>query len=439
MSLKILNISAINLWCTKNLVDTQYFLGNLFFLSSNNPNYKVNYFVDPENSSVEFVFLNTCGFISSSRQEMFDTIQSLLTLNKKIYLIWCWLQYFQKLDNFSKEYFKRKNLLSNKNIFYISWNDLDKITLNQIYNWYRSKNFWDFENLNSVRLYTNIDYWFEYLKIAEWCNNHCSFCIIPKIRWRQKSLTIEQILFEVKNLIENWVKEIILISQDSTRYWIDLYWKPSLLELCEKLDNLEWDFKFRILYLYPDILTLSYLEKFSKFKKFIPYFDIPLQHVSDKLLKSMWRYYDKNKIKNFLTKIKEYFPISYIRTNFIIWFPGESQKDVDELIEFIKKWYFDNIALFEYHDEPLAQSYNLPNKIIDEELKKRFQKVLNIVDKKMPDLAFYKKNMEGFVIDFDERYVIVRPWLFAPEIDPIIKISIDKIKWKIEIWNYVKW
>ncbi len=461
------NFSLINLGCTKNLVDSQYLIWKI--LTSNNPNDKVNFIPDPYSSQVEYVFLNTCGFLSSWRQEMMETLKSLLDAGKKIYLLWCAVQYFnlksekdrkvigenQKksehifLDEYEKEkqYFEeflKKNVWK---VFLLSWDDLDYISVDKLKRWYFSKNFGDFTFPNSIRAYTNAYYGYEYLKIAEGCNNSCSFCIIPKIRWKQKSLPIEKILQEAKNMVNNWVKEIIIISQDTTRYWIDLYKQPKLFDLLEQLDELDWDFVYRILYLYPDIVSLKHLEKFKKLKKFLPYFDIPLQHINSNVLKLMWRFYNTSYIYDFLDFIKENFPESFIRTNFIVWFPWETDEAFKELLDFIDKDYFDNIALFEYHDEPLAKSSKLPNKVDDLVLKERFKiisdKVDNLLDKKN---EVRKKQLQiGYVQDILDTKIVVRPYLHCPEIDPVDEIDFKNVKWvynqtgEIEIWDLIEY
>ena len=330
--MKKLKFSFINLGCNKNLVDTQFLLWNIFSIAWNNPNYEIDYINDPYYDEVEFVFLNTCGFISSGRDEMFEEIDKLLNAWKKIYLLGCALQYFESTlsnntnDEAKIELNKWNKIIKNKNIHFLSWSDWNNISVEKILAWYDSKTFWESPIFNGVRAYTNIDYWYEYLKIAEWCNNHCTFCIIPKIRWKQKSLPIENVLTQAQNLVNNWVKEIILLAQDTNRYWLDLYGKSMLFELLENLEKIKWEFAYRILYLYPDILTLKHLEKLKKLKKFIPYFDIPLQHINPEILKRMWRFYDKNHILKLLDYIEKNFKEKFVRTNIIVWFPWETEK-----------------------------------------------------------------------------------------------------------------
>jgi len=431
------NFSLINLWCTKNLVDSQYVIWKLLSYNQANTKEEINYISDAYADEVEYVFLNTCWFLSTWRQEMMDVLQKLLAKWKKVYLLGCAIQYFKWLKEKSEDYAKEleqfnKFLNENKwKVFMLSWDDVDHISVEKIKKWYYSKEFKDFVFPETIRAFTDISYGYEYLKIAEWCNNSCSFCIIPKIRWKQKSLPIETVIEQAQSMIANGVKEIIIIAQDTTRYGIDLYNEPKLFELLEKLDNLEWDFVYRLLYLYPDVVSLKHLEKLKKLEKFLPYFDIPLQHISWNVLKKMWRFYNTDYIYKFLDFIKENFPQSFIRTNFIIGFPWETNEDFLELIEFIEKDYFDNIALFQYHDEPLASSSKLPNKVDDKTLNQRFSFVSNLVDS-----MFEKKNKKRrkqkqvwYIQDIFDDKLVVRPYLHCPEIDETDEIKIENITW----------
>lgn len=420
----IFNFSSINLGCNKNLVDTQFLLGRILWFNTLNSNYEVNYFANPDETEVEYIFVNTCGFLSSGRKEMMDTLQKLINDGKKPIVLGCWVQYFQTLDKNNAP-----ELL--KNISLLSWGDLDKITVLDIIKGYSSQKFEEFEFNNNVRAYTNSIYSFEYVKIAEWCNNNCSFCIIPKIRGKQKSIAVEKVLSEVENMVKSGIQEIIILSQDTTRYWIDLYGKPAMFELLEKLEELPYDFKYRLLYLYPDIVTLKQLEKLKTFKKFIPYFDIPLQHISSNVLKRMWRFYDSEYISQFLEFIDKNFETRFVRTNIIVWFPWETDSDFAELKEFLEKWYFDNVALFEYHDEPMADSSKLDNKVDDKTISERFNILRKIVDDKLEFKELSKKwtQQEWFVMDILENTLMVRPWLNAPEIDSYDEVPFELIRW----------
>ena len=199
---------------------------------------------------------------------------------------------------------------------------------------------------------------------------------------------------EAKQMIANGIKEIILIAQDTTRYGTDLYGEPKLLELLKKLDAIKGDFTYRLLYLYPDIVTLNQVKELKKLKKFLPYFDIPLQHISSPVLKNMGRFYDEKYIIQFIDQIKKIFPVRFIRTNLIIGFPGETKEDFDKLVKFVDETKFDNIALFEYHDEPLATSSKLPNKVDDHEIRTRFTKIRQLVNRQLLESEQARKGKE---------------------------------------------
>ena len=246
------------------------------------------FFSDPYDPAVQLVLLNTCGFISSGREEMFHTLEKLLAHGKKVCLIGCAVQYFQRLcvdkpplvstrtplsrgsatkaefrdtqaqvtvpldkgeggprslvrgteGGLHTEHKKRRALLTNPNISLLSRNDLKNASIPQLLEGFQSQTFHDFERLNTPRALTNLPHKYEYLKIAEGCNNSCSFCIIPKIRGKQTSLPIPNILHEVQNLVHQGAEEIILIAQDSTRYGTDLYGKAQLFELLEQIEQL---------------------------------------------------------------------------------------------------------------------------------------------------------------------------------------------------------
>ena len=503
--MKKVHLSMINLWCNKNLVDSQLFLWKL--LSENGD--KIEYYSEPYDSHVEIVILNTCSFISSGREEMFQTIKKFLSKKKKVCIIWCGVQYFEKLlknnivsvisnecekstiqkknktkmdfsakpRNDSKntqdslaeftpinrgsewhekasgwqlkiELERREKILENENISYLSRNDLTLANLQNLTK--RSQTFKDFCRYFAPRLLTNYENRYEYLKIAEWCNNSCAFCIIPQIRWKLTSLPIKSVLTEAENLLKQWIEELIIVAQDTMRYWTDFSSKSQLLPLLHELDKLPYEFKYRILYLYPDILTLKQLEEFATLEKFIPYFDIPLQHISPKLLKSMGRFYDDKMIHTLLKWIRKLFPNSFIRTNIIIWFPGETDEDMELLQSFLDEDYFDNIALFEYHDEPLAKSSTFENKVPDNIIQSRFKIIRWQVDKllKVREKKRKWKNQIGFVESIEEKkgqiFLSVRPEINCPEIDPVDEVKIENVNqcfdWEeIEIGSKVEY
>ncbi len=448
------NFSAINLGCTKNLVDLEFSIWEILKLSKTE---EINFFTEPEAPEVEYLIINTCWFLSSSREEAEQTIKFYDEMWKKIIIIGCYVpvkddNFIENLKNLHSiiDYDEHKNLakvlLENnknsdkieekqseiKNNIKLNLSNFKKEKLKSYLEkiaWDNIKNpafIWDSEN---TRAYLNADFWYEYLKIAEWCNNSCSFCIIPNIRWKQKSRTIEDIVKEVKIMLQNGIKEIQIISQDTTRYWVDLYNKPMLLDLLEEIDKIPGNFKYRIYYIYPDILTFSNLERLKNLKKMIPYFDFPFQHISRKILKNMWRFYDENHIHKILDFIKNNWKQAYIHTNFIIWFPWETEKDFRELIDFAKKYEFQSVGIFGYHDEPLAKSYKLENKIDDKTIEVRVAKMKKVLDKiySKQEKARKKQKQIWYIHEIWDDFLVIRPEIKAPEVDFYDEVEYKKI------------
>lgn len=453
--MKKFNFSVINLWCNKNLVDLEFLIWTIF--QEKSKNFDINFLIDPDLEEVEYVIINTCWFLSSSRWEAEETVEYYDNLWKKIIIMWCYVEV--KDNNFllglknlvtvlphnkSKDLsliFDNENLstlvqkMENKKEEQFK-NYLEKLPTSNIdkkaFLWQWTDN----------RAYLNTDFGYEYLKVAEWCDNNCTFCIIPRIRWRQISRSIEDVLLEVKNMISLWVKEIQIIAQDLTRYWTDLYWESRLIELLEEIDKIPWEFKYRLYYVYPDMLSLENIEKMWKLKKIIPYFDIPFQHISPKILKRMGRFYNEEHIYKLLDKIKEVFPNAFIHTNFIVGFPGEDESDLEKLKEFIKKYRFDSVSMFGYHDEELATSSKLDKKIPEREIEKRtieISKILNKIYDEKDEARRWKKEI-WFVMDILENSAVIRPEIKAPEIDEYDTVKFDKIlAWEISIWSKVEY
>ncbi|EKE27377.1 MAG: MiaB-like protein tRNA modifying enzyme YliG, TIGR01125 [uncultured bacterium (gcode 4)] len=446
--------SSINLWCNKNLVDLEFIIWEILKLSSE---FDIQYFEDPADTLCEYVIVNTCWFLSTSREEAEMTIKKYDDMWRKIVIAWCYIQvadndFLKSLKNLHKVipfvdyksikeilWFENEGSVNSEAVNKIAkiWalkekkleNFIDDIKANQIW---KKAFIWKWDE---VRAYINAPYGYEYLKIAEWCDNNCTFCIIPKIRWKQKSRPIEEIIAEAKQMIANWIREIILIAQDTTRYWVDNYGEPRLIELLQELEKLDWDFKYRLLYMYPDNLTLDHLDKIKKLDKFIPYFDIPFQHISVDILKKMGRYYDTNAIFEFLDYIKSNFKEYFLRTAFIIWFPWETDEDFEELEDFVLKYRFDSVALFEYHDEPLAPSSKLEDKITSAVAQKRIKKLDKTLQtiyssKKASDMG---KIFSGTLEWYDDGFVLVRREIRAPEIDELDEVPFANLLWTWDI------
>lgn len=240
-------------------------------------------------------------------------------------------------------------------------------------------------------------------------------------------------------MLDQGIQEIQIISQDTTRYGTDLYEDAKLIELLQHIDTRIDDFilknkpatipTYRVYYLYPDILTLDHLSKLKELKHFLPYFDIPFQHASENILKLMGRHYDRAHIDTFIEYIRAHFPASFIRTSFIIGFPGETDADFQILLDFVQKYQFESVGIFEYHDEPLAASSKLPNKVDESIAKNRIREITPILNAVYDAKLALRKNTKqvGYIMDIKDSTIIIRPEMAAPEIDDYDEIRIEKI------------
>jgi len=356
------SFSAINLGCSKNLVDLEYAIGEILKYSDRA---EIEYIEDPEDPQCEYVIVNTCGFLSSARVESEETLSYYDSLGKQLILMGCYvsvkddaflsqLQHLHSIVPFMSYSIIEELVMGKKSKL-----DLRAIVrAKQAHKQSREQTLTNYLHSieapgkdkkafvwrgDEIRAYIHQPFGYEYLKIAEGCDNNCTFCIIPTIRGRQTSRKMEDILREVQTMIDSGIREIQIISQDTTRYGTDLSGEPRLIELLEAIDAIcesqkNLRIKYRVYYLYPDILTLSHLDRLAQLRHFLPYFDIPFQHISENILKRMGRHYDQAHMFGFLDRIRELFPTSFIRTSFIVGFPGETEADFHELVDFVDRY-----------------------------------------------------------------------------------------------------
>lgn len=381
-----MKIYMVSLGCAKNQVDTEMLLGSLKKTSELTES--------PEDA--DLIIVNTCAFIEPARKEAIDTILSLADYKNdhtKLVVCGCLPQrYKEDIVSLLPEV--------DRFISIDEYRDFTKIINDVVSSSYATE--LEFSPLN--RVYSTPDY-MRYVKISEGCLHRCAFCAIPLIRGKLKSRTIESIVEEVKSDINDGVYEINLISQDTTMYGLDLYKKLSLVDLLTELVKIPGDFKIRLLYLYPDIVTDELIEFIKSNKKVIPYFDIPIQHSEDIILKKMLRRGDKEFIVNLFKKIKESIPHAILRTTLIVGFPYEEEKDVDSLIEFIKEIKFDRLGAFTFSLEENTYAENYPN-IISEAIKQdRYERLMKAQEEIALEL---NQKLLGtiiddvFVIDYDQ-------------------------------------
>ena len=389
-------VGIVSLGCHKNLVDSENILG-LFDRNG----YEITN--DPENSDI--IVVNTCGFIESSKRESIGSILEMLQYGKKVVVTGCLTERY--LEDLKKEIPEvdvyipiREYSHFNKHLYQID-NSIDK-TLGVD----------DDYRIVSTGPYT------AYLKIGEGCDNRCSYCAIPLIRGHFVSRDMNEIIKEAKDLAFNGIKEIVVLEQDTTKYGIDFH-NPdinivTLLKELLKIEGLEY---IRLLYLYPDEITDELIELMGHEPRLTPYFDVPIQHSEDQILKDMYRRGDKQFLLNLFNKIREKVPNAILRTTVMVGFPGEAEEDVDNLIEFMNLIKFDHLGSFTYSQEEGTPSAEFPNQIEEEVKKARLDRVMKAQQKisYIQNKKHVGEIMEGLVVGKDHDNYLLRSYWNAPD------------------------
>jgi len=338
-------IGFISLGCDKNRVDLEKMIFNI-------KNFGLTIVNNPSEANI--IIVNTCSFLESARLESIETILEMSDYKsnnlEKLIVTGCLNELnYPDLQESMPEVDKFVNIKDNEQIVPI---------LASLYNIQLNYNYTNDRVLTTPNHYA-------YLKISEGCNNFCTYCLIPYIRGRYKSTPIEELIKEAQSLLNRGVKEIILVAQDVTKYGIDIYNKKSLVTLIQelsKLNGLEW---IRLLYCYPEEIDDDLINEIKKNPKVLKYIDIPLQHVSDNILKAMNRRSTYKSTCLLFNKLIKEIPNIFIRTTFIIGFPGETKDDFNQIIKFIKEYKLDNVGFFAYSREEGTKAYNLENQIDD--------------------------------------------------------------------------
>lgn len=423
----MLKIALESLGCSKNLVDAEIMMGIL-----NRKGYKlVGDFED-----ADIILVNTCGFIESAKQESIDTILDLAQLketgNLKLLIVTgCLAQRYakelqeeipeidaivgtgsyQQIDEIIEGLKKENNIVSLNDIEFAYNEDLP-------------------------RYVTTPDY-MAYLKIGEGCDNHCTYCIIPKLRGKYRSRKMEDILREAKDLASKGVKELVVIAQDTTKYGFDLYNEAKLPQLLEELAQIEGIKWIRIMYSYPESITEELVKVMKKYDNICNYFDMPIQHASNSVLKLMNRHTTKEDIKAKVEMIRSYIPDATLRTTIIVGFPGETEEDFKELVEFAKEVKFDRLGAFAYSREEDTPADKLPNHL-EEDVKIRRRDELMLVQQEISkELNAQKVDNEYKVLieeQIEDKVYIGRTQGDAEEIDSIVYVKSDN---KLNLGDFV--
>lgn len=367
-----MKIGVVSLGCPKNLVDSETILGLI---------HEENYEITNDPSEAEIIIVNTCGFIESAKEESINTILQMAEYKKSgsckyIIVTGCLSQrYAEELFNELPE----ADAIAGVEVY----DEIGSI-IKRVMN---GERFIMLERSKPDVIYTSKETFLPrilttpsytaYLKIAEGCDNCCSYCAIPKIRGPYRSKPMEQVLKEAKALADNGVKELIVVAQDTTRYGEDLpggkLLLSDLLKELNKIESLKW---IRVMYCYPNNFTDELIETFASLDKVCKYVDLPLQHASNRLLASMNRYDTREEVETLLAKLRKRIPGIVIRTTFIVGFPGETDADFEELKEFVEQQRFENAGVFAYSQEEGTVAGAMPNQIPDEIKQERYHELM---------------------------------------------------------------
>lgn len=396
----------ISLGCPKNLTDSEDFSARLIANGS-------QMVFTPEEADT--VIINTCGFLASALKEARQNIKAALKLKaqgkiKKVAVTGCMVE---RLKEEVKKEFPELDL-----VFSISEQDnVERIIAKkgEIIKPIQTTLHIPEYKMNLTLPHT------AYLKVADGCNNRCAYCAIPYIRGVYRSKPMEEVLQEAKLMAKDGVKEISLIAQDTTSYGQDLYGGPKLVELLKKLLKIKDIERLRIMYAYPHRVTKELAQIMAAEEKIFPYLDIPLQHISDGILKAMNRHCGANETKKVLDMLKNTVPGISIRTNFIVGFPGETEADFNELNTFINDYEFDNVGVFEYFREPGTPAYDM-KKQIPAAIKKERAEQINITQSRVIDRI--NKKLVGTKLEvISDAAQIGRTYKDAPDIDGKVRFT----------------
>lgn len=419
-----MKIGFISLGCSKNLIDTEMMIG----LFKNN-----NYEIVNNPKDAEIILINTCGFIESAKEEAINTILE-MSGYKKTGKCKCLIATGCMVQRYKDELEKA---LPEVDLFF-SINEYNKLLekVNEKFPNNIAPKSTDLDYVDRVVTTGNTT---AYLKIAEGCSNKCTYCAIPYIRGPYVSRPMDEILQEAKMLAKKGYKEIIVIAQDTTKYGIDLYGESKLAELLQKLCKIKEFVWIRFLYAYPETITDELIKTVKNNDKICKYFDIPIQHISDSVLKRMNRKSDRKSIENLIKKIRKEIPNVTLRTSLIVGFPGETEDDFKKLYTFVEETKFDKLGTFMYSKEDGTPAEKLKEQIHHATKKSRYNKIMKLQQEIASQSLLKYINKELVVLieskTFDGKYYVGRTMNDVPDMDGIVYVKNTK---KIDIGEFIK-
>ena len=404
-------IAVSHLGCEKNRIDTEHMLGLLV---------QAGYQVDSDEALADYAIVNTCSFIQAAREESVRTLVEMAEAGKKIVITGCMAQHFQDqlLDEIPEavaivgtgDYHKIVDVIQRAE----AGERVKEVSLEPTY---------IADEL--VPRYRTTTEGVAYVRVAEGCDYRCAFCIIPHLRGNQRSRTIESIVAEVKTLAAEGVQEVILISQITTNYGLDIYGEVKLVELFQALGEIDIPW-IRMHYAYPTGLTPKVISMMRDTPNVLPYLDLPLQHSHPEVLRSMNRPWQGRVNDGIIERIKEALPTAVLRTTFIVGFPGETEEHFEHLLEFVKRHEFDHVGVFTFSPEDGTPAYDLPNQIDQDVMDRRRDALMAI---QQPISLKNNQAQIGRVVDVlieqenpETGELIGRSARFAPDVDGLVYV-----------------
>ena len=405
-------IAISHLGCEKNRIDTEHMLGLLV---------QAGYDVDANEELADYVIVNTCSFIQAAREESVRTLVELAELNKRIVITGCMAQHFQEqlLDEIPEavalvgtgDYHKIVDVIERTEM----GERVTEVSQEPTY----------IADETTPRYRTTTE-GVAYLRIAEGCDYRCAFCIIPHLRGNQRSRTIESIVAEANQLASEGVREIILISQITTNYGLDIYGEPRLAELIRALGavDIPW---VRMHYAYPTGLTPKVMAAMQETPNVLPYLDLPLQHSHPEILRSMNRPWQGRVNDGIIERIKSALPDAVLRTTFIVGFPGETDEQFEHLLQFVQRHEFDHVGVFTFSPEEGTPAYELPNQLPQSVMDARRDALMQI----QQPISLRRNRLQiGKVVDVlieqenpETGELIGRSARFSPEVDGLVYVQ----------------
>lgn len=410
-------VMFVSLGCDKNLVDSEMMLGLLA---------KRGYEFTDDETEADVVVVNTCCFINDAKEESINTILEMAELKKSgqieaLIVAGCLAQRYR--EEIQTEIEEVDAIVGTMAIDEMA-DTIEEVLKGEKKNHYRSLETQPFTGAERV-VTTGGHY--AYLKIAEGCNKHCTYCIIPRVRGNYRSVPMESLVEEAGRLAQQGVKELILVAQETTLYGMDLYGKKMLPELLRELCRISGIYWIRILYCYPEEIDDELIRTMKEEKKICHYLDLPVQHASDKILRRMGRKTDKEQLTNTVKRLRAEIPDICLRTTLITGFPGETQEDHEELMAFVDEMEFDRLGVFTYSQEEDTPAADMPDQIPDETKEDRQAELMEL----QQEIAFEAaENMKGRIVTAmiegkvaDENAYVARTYKDAPNVDGFLFIN----------------